>query len=158
MTMTTLCYIEKDGCYLMMHRTKKDHDENEGKYVGIGGKFEPQEAPEDCAHREIFEETGLSPKKLIYRGFITFVSNQFGTEYMHLFTASEVEDIPLPDCDEGRLVWVPKYDVLSLPLWAGDAIFLELLDTDCPFFSLKLVYQNEDLTEAFLNGQKILLS
>ena len=152
---TTLCYIEKDGAYLMLHRIKKENDENRDKWIGIGGKFERGESPEDCMLREVLEETGLTLFDYRYRGIVTFVSNQFDTtEYMHLFTASCFAG-EIKECDEGDLCWLPKEDLYRLPMWAGDRIFLDLLDTDEPFFSLKLVYNGETLEGAWLNGKKI---
>ena len=152
---TTLCYIEKDGAYLMLHRIKKENDENRDKWIGIGGKFERGESPEDCVLREALEETGLTLINYRYRGIVTFVSNQFeATEYMHLFTASRFAG-EIKECDEGELCWLPKEDLYRLPMWAGDRIFLDLLDTDEPFFSLKLVYNGETLEGAWLNGKKI---
>ena len=153
MKMTTLCYIEKDQSYLMMHRIKKKNDENADKWVGIGGKFEAGETPEECATREILEETGLVPKKLDYRGIVTFVSDMYGTEYMHLFTASDCVGELRESCDEGVLEWIPKKEIAHLPLWAGDHLFLELLNTERPFFSLKLCYEGETLVSAVLDGQ-----
>lgn len=151
---TTLCYIEKDGAYLMLHRTKKENDENRDKWIGIGGKFEERESPEDCLLREVLEETGLTLTAWRYRGIVTFVSDQYGTEYMHLFTASGFSG-ELKDCDEGELAWLPVGDVMSLPMWEGDRIFLQLLRTDEPFFSLKLSYEGESLAGAWLNGKRI---
>lgn len=151
---TTLCYIERDGAYLMLHRTKKEHDENRDKWVGVGGKFENGESPEDCMMREVFEETGLSVTKYAYRGIVTFVSDLYGTEHMHLFTISGFSG-KVKDCDEGELEWIEKSDLLALPMWEGDRIFLKLLDVDRPFFSLKLVYSGETLTRAVLDGKVI---
>ena len=142
---TTLCYIEKDGAYLMIHRIKKKKDMNKDKWIGVGGKLEAGESPHDCARREIFEETGALPSGLRYRGIVTFVSDEFGTEYMHLFSASGVVGEINYDCNEGTLEWVKKEDVKDLPIWEGDKIFFELLDSDSPFFSLKLVYEGEKL-------------
>ena len=142
---TTLCYIEKDGAYLMMHRIKKENDENRDKWIGIGGKLEAGESPFDAARREIFEETGASVVNLRYRGHITFVSDLYGTEYMHLFSADGYEGEINYDCDEGRLEWVKKDVVPTLPIWEGDKIFLKLLDTSHAFFSLKLVYEGDRL-------------
>ena len=142
---TTLCYIEKDNAYLMMHRVKKENDVNRDKWVGVGGKFEGGESPYDCARREILEETGLTANTLIYRGIVTFVSDLFGTEYMHLFTCDDFSGNLKEDCDEGELLWVPKKEVPSLPIWEGDKIFFELLDTEQKFFSLKLVYEGDEL-------------
>ena len=154
MKQTTLCYIEKDNCYLMLHRIKKENDENKDKWIGIGGKFEDKESPEDCVLREALEETGLTLTSYRYRGIVTFVSDVWPTEYMHLFHADGFRG-EVKSCDEGVLEWLPKSDLYSLPMWEGDRIFLELLDKDVPFFSLKLCYQGETLTEAVLNGEKI---
>ena len=154
MKQTTLCYIEKDGCYLMLHRIKKENDENKDKWIGIGGKFEDKESPEDCVRRETLEETGLTLESYRYRGIVTFVSDIWPTEYMHLFHADAFSG-QLKDCDEGVLEWLPKDKLYSLPMWEGDRIFLELLDKDVPFFSLKLVYAGDKLQEAVLNGEKI---
>ena len=154
MKQTTLCYIEKDNCYLMLHRIKKENDENKDKWIGIGGKFEDKESPEDCVLREALEETGLTLTSYRYRGIVTFVSDIWPTEYMHLFHADGFTG-EVKSCDEGVLEWLPKSDLYSLPMWEGDRIFLDLLDKDVPFFSLKLCYQGETLTEAVLNGEKI---
>lgn len=151
---TTLCYIENDGKYLMLHRIKKENDLNRDKWIGIGGKFEDKESPEDCVIREAKEETGLDLIDPKYRGIVTFVSDKYETEWMHLFTASEFSG-DLICCDEGELVWVAKNQIPSLPLWEGDKIFLKLLEDDAPFFSLKLEYQGEALVSAILNGKKI---
>lgn len=142
---TTLCYIEKDGKYLMIHRIKKKNDMNHDKWVGVGGKLENGESPFDCARREIFEETGLTVKDLNYRGIVTFVSDIYGTEYMHLFTVTEFDGEIDYNCDEGMLEWVNKKDVCSLPIWEGDKIFFNLLDTEKRFFSLKLCYIGDRL-------------
>ncbi len=152
--MTTLCYIEKDGAYLMLHRVKKQNDENGGKWIGVGGHFEYGESPEDCMKREISEETGLAAREWRYRGVVTFVSDEFGTEYMHLFTVHGFEGT-IRDCDEGVLEWVEKDRLSALPAWEGDRIFLELLQKDAPFFSLKLVYSGEKLVCAELDGERI---
>lgn len=154
MKMTTLCYPERDGRYLMLHRTKKQNDENHDKWIGVGGKFEYGESPEDCMKREILEETGLTVTSFRYRGIVTFVSNEYGTEYMHLFTCSDWTGT-LRECDEGELAWIDKKELLSLPMWEGDRIFLELLDANAPFFSLKLVYEGERLVRAVLDGKII---
>ena len=152
---TTLCYIENEGCYLMLHRVKKEQDENKDKWIGIGGKFEEGESPEECVLREAKEETGLTLTDYKYRGIVTFVSDVWPCEYMHLFTATGFVG-ELKECDEGVLEWLPKDKLYGLPMWAGDRIFLELLDKDVPFFSLKLVYEGERLVYAALDGQKIL--
>ena len=147
---SSLCYIERDGAYLMLHRTKKDNDENAGKWIGVGGGFEEGETPDECAAREIKEETGLTAKKLSYRGIVTFVSDEWGTEYMHLFTCDSFEG-ELTECDEGELAWIDKTSLLDLPLWEGDRVFLRLLEKNAPFFSLKLVYKGEKLVEAIID-------
>lgn len=154
MKQTTLCYIEQDGCYLMLHRIKKENDENKDKWIGIGGKFEDKESPEDCVLREALEETGLTLDSYRYRGLVTFVSDRWPTEYMHLFHADGFHG-ELKTCDEGDLQWLPKEQLYSLPMWEGDHIFLDLLEQDVPFFSLKLVYEGETLVEAVLNGETI---
>ena len=129
----------------MIHRVKKVNDMNKDKWIGIGGKFEETETPFDCMRREITEETGLVAGKLHYRGLVTFVSNEFGTEYMHLFHTNDFTGELLKDCDEGNLEWVDKDKITSLPLWEGDKIFLDLIKKDVPFFSLKLVYEGQKL-------------
>ena len=151
---TTLCYIERDGKYLMLHRTAKAVDENKDKWIGVGGKFEEGESPEDCLLREVKEETGLTLTHWDYRAIVTFVSEEWGTEYMHLFTADAYTG-ELRACDEGSLEWVDKARVKDLPLWEGDLLFFELIDRPGPFFSLKLVYQGENLVRAALNGKQI---
>ena len=154
MKQTTLCYIEQDGCYLMLHRVKKENDENKDKWIGIGGKFEDKESPEDCVLREALEETGLTLTSYRYRGLVTFVSDRWPTEYMHLFHADGFSG-QLKSCDEGNLQWLPKEQLYSLPMWEGDRIFLDLLEQDVPFFSLKLAYEGETLVQAVLNGKTI---
>ena len=151
---TTLCYLEQNGCYLMLHRVKKKQDENAGKWIGIGGKLEENESPEECCCREFLEETGLTLTDYRFRGIVTFVSDEWGTEYMHLFTASGFTGTQHP-CDEGELAWIKKARLRELTLWEGDRIFLQLLEENAPFFSLKLRYQGETLAEAVLNGKPI---
>lgn len=151
---STLCYLERGDAYLMLHRVKKKHDLNHDKWIGVGGKFEEGESPEDCILRETREETGLVLTNYRYRGLVTFVSDQAPTEYMHLFTATGWTGNPIP-CDEGELAWIQKSDLLRLPMWEGDRIFLRLLDTEGPFFSLKLRYEGERLTQAVLNGKEL---
>ncbi len=152
---TTLCYIEKDGKYLMLHRIRKENDENHDKWIGIGGKFEAGESPEDCVLREAQEETGLTLTDYHYRGIVTFVSDLYPTEYMHLFTATNYTGRLRDDCDEGVLDWIDKDALLALPMWEGDRIFLRLLDENVPFFSLKLVYHGDTLIQAVLNGKNL---
>ena len=154
MKMTTLCYPERDGKYLMLHRTKKENDENHDKWIGVGGKFENGESPEDCMMREVLEETGLTVTAFRYRGIVTFVSDLYPCEYMHLFTCTDWEG-DLKECDEGDLAWIDQQELRRLTLWEGDRIFLNLLEKDEPFFSLKLVYQGESLVSAVLNGAPI---
>ena len=159
---TTLCYLEKDKQYLMIHRIKKKNDCNHDKWIGIGGKFEEGESPEDCARREVFEETGLKVGKLEYRGIVTFVSktdNEVYYELMHLFWSDDFDAVTsLSQCDEGVLEWIPKSEMNKLPHWQGDEIFLDLISQEkqkVPFFSLKLVYENDKLKKAVLNEQEL---
>lgn len=152
--LTTLCYIEKDNNYLMLHRIKKENDLNKDKWIGVGGKFEEGESPEECLLREVKEETGLTLTSYKFRGIITFVSDEWGCEYMHLFTADgyegELLESRMKDCDEGELVWVPKDEIENLHLWEGDRIFLRLLNEREDFFSLKLRYEGDNLVESVL--------
>ena len=147
MKLTTLCYIERDGSYLMLHRVKKENDLNHDKWIGVGGKVEPDETPEECLLRDVKEETGLTLLDYRLRGIITFLSNEWETEYMYLFTATEFEG-EMTECDEGELVWVPKAEIGSLKLWEGDLIFLRLLQESADFFSLKVRYEGERLAES----------
>lgn len=149
---TTLCYIEKDGCYLLLHRVKKEHDINHDKWIGVGGGFENGESPEDCLFREVWEETGLTLTSYSLRGVITFVTDCQESEYMFLYTADGISG-ELTDCEEGSLEWVPKSRIYDLPIWEGDRVFLRLLESSAPFFSLKLVYQGDTLLQTVLNGQ-----
>lgn len=152
---TTLCYIEQDKCYLMMYRIKKKVDANQGKWIGVGGHCEENEAPDECVIRETLEETGLTLRSARARGLVTFCSNKWETEYMHLFTADEFEGELVSECSEGELAWVPKERIPTLPLWEGDKIFLELLARDVPFFYLKLEYHDDTLLRATLDGTVI---
>lgn len=152
--MTTLCYIEQEDKYLMMHRIRKEHDVNRDKWIGIGGHFEEGESPEECLLREVREETGLNLTSYRFRGLVTFVSDCWDAEYMCLYTA-EAEPKSLTDCREGVLEWVPKTEIAKLNLWEGDKIFLKLLAQKVPFFSLKLRYEGEVLREAVLDGQEM---
>ncbi len=152
---TSLCYIERGNEYLMLHRTKKANDENAGKWIGVGGKFEEGESPEECMLREVYEETGLHLSSWRFRGIVTFSYSSWETEYMHLFTAQSFSG-EIRDCDEGELKWIDKGEVLNLPIWEGDRVFLKLLETDCPFFSLKLRYDdNGNLEKSILNGKTL---
>ena len=150
MKQTTVCYIERDGKYLMLHRVKKKNDVNKDKWIGIGGKLEEGESPFDCVRREVSEETGLNLEALKYRGIITFVSNEFGTEYMHLFSSNAFSGKLADTCDEGVLEWIAKDKLLSIPMWEGDKIFLRLLETEDRFFSLKLVYEGQRLINSVI--------
>lgn len=152
--LTTLCYIEENGCYLMMHRVSKKNDVNHGKWIGVGGHFEEGESPEDCLVREVREETSLVLNSWSFRGMITFISNAAPAEYMCLYTSADFSGTVGP-CNEGVLEWVQKENIPGLNLWEGDRIFLELLLKDAPFFSLKLVYQNDHLVEKILNGKPL---
>ena len=139
MVNTTLCYIRRDDCYLMLHRVKKEGDLNRDKWIGVGGKFEDGESPEECLLREVGEETGLTLTRWKYRGLVTFVSDRWPTEYMHLFTADRWQGEPAcGEGEEGVLEWVRRADVPDLPIWEGDKIFFRLLEEERPFFSLKL--------------------
>ena len=149
---TTLCYIEREDSYLMLHRVKKKNDLNENKWVGIGGHAEEGESPEDCLLREAMEETGLLLTSYRFRGLVTFVSDKWGTEYMCLYTADGFEG-ELTDCNEGCLEWVLKSEIPNLNLWMGDLIFFRLLEENAPFFSLKLRYEGDRLAEWQLNGK-----
>ncbi len=151
---SVLIHIEKDNKYLMLHRNKKQNDINKDKWIGIGGKFEKGESPEECAYREAFEETGLKLKELKLCGIVTFVSDENYVEYMFVYKSTSFEGV-LKQCDEGTLEWIDKQAVYSLNLWEGDKIFLRLLEEDAPFFSLKLVYEKNKLTLAVLNGEKL---
>lgn len=153
---TTVCYLERGSQYLLLHRTKKQNDENAGKWIGVGGKCEENESPEDCMIREVYEETGLRVTRHRLRGVITFVSDAWEGQYMYLFTASQWHG-SLTDCDEGELAWVERAEMTNLPLWEGDRIFLRLLAQDHPFFSLKLVYQGDSLQQAVLDGVPLTL-
>ena len=155
MKLTTLCYIEKDDKYLMLHRVKKENDLNHDKWVGVGGKFEPDETPEECMLREVREETGLTLTKYQFRAILTFLSDEWETEYIHLYTASEFTGTLL-ECDEGNLEWIPKSEIDKLKLWEGDKIFFRLLNENRPYFSLKLVYEGDTLTQAVLDGEPLL--
>lgn len=136
----------------MLHRIKKENDLNRDKWIGIGGKFEDKESPEECNLREVYEETGLTLKDAEYRGIVTFVSDKWETEYMHIFYSDSFSG-KIKDCDEGVLEWVRKERLFSLPIWEGDKIFLRLLEENAPFFSLKLEYKGDTLLKAVLNGK-----
>lgn len=161
MLLTTLCYLEKDGRYLMMHRTKKEHDINKDKWIGVGGKFEDKESPEDCLLRETREETGLILTDYRFRGIVTFVTDRYETEFMHLYSAygwerevggSSADGEGVIPCREGVLEWLDISKVYGLDIWEGDKIFFHLMQHDAPFFSLKLEYIGDELAAYSLNG------
>ena len=154
MILTTLCYIEKDDSYLMLHRVKKNVDVNKGKWIGVGGKFEAGESPDECLKREVREETGLELTSYRMRGVLTFQSVGWETEYIFLYTADGFTG-EVKDCNEGILKWVRKDEIKDLNLWRGDRVFLKLLKEEEPFFSMKLSYVGDDLIELCLNGEKI---
>ena len=152
MKQTTLCYLQRDDCYLMLHRVKKANDASHNKWIGVGGKCEANESPDECMLREVREETGLTVTQWRYRGIVTFISDVWPCEYMHLFTASQWEG-EMTACDEGDLRWIPIAQLEGLELWEGDRIFLRLLlDSQQPFFSLKLEYRGDELVNAKLDG------
>ncbi len=157
MRQTTLCYIDRGDSYLMLHRVKKENDASYGKWIGVGGKCETDESPDECMLREVKEETGLEITSWHYRGIVTFISDTWPNEYMHLFTADRWTGEPdMSIDDEGTLAWIPKSDLMNLNLWEGDRIFLRLLlDESQPFFSLKLVYVQDEMTKALLNGKAL---
>jgi len=147
---TNMCMIQDDQGRVVMQY----HGGNWEGWCLPGGHVEYGESFTDSVIREVYEETGLTLTDYRYRGLVTFVSDLYPTEYMHLFTATGWTGTPHP-CDEGELAWIKKADLLSLPLWEGDKIFLRLLDTDTPFFSLKLKYEGETLVLAVLNGERL---
>ena len=152
MKLTTLCYIIRGNKWLMLHRVKKDADENAGKWIGVGGKLEKGESPENCLYREVREETGLELETHTFRGIVTFCSDIWGDEMMFLYTAKDCGG-RLKTCDEGDLAWIEKQEIFSLNLWEGDRIFLDLLQKDHAFFSLKLSYHGDALVSAELDGK-----
>lgn len=152
---TTLCYIEKDGAYLLLHRVKKEHDVNAGKWVGIGGHFEEGESAEECLLREVREETGLTLLRYRFVGEVIFRSDTFPDECMHLFQATDAQGELLPDCPEGVLAWVDKQDATSLPMWEGDRIFLDLMEKNLPPFRLTLGYRGDTLCEVTLDEHPV---
>ena len=151
---TTLCYLERGDEVLMLHRVKKAADENAGKWIGVGGGFEEGESPEECLLREVYEETGLRLLKWRFRGIVTFVSDEWGTEYMHLFTSDSFSG-ELRECSEGVLAWKRRDEILSLPLWEGDKLFFPLLARDIPPFLMTLRYIDDKLVYASCNGEQL---
>ena len=149
MNFTTLCYIEKENKYLMLHRTSKKKDGNKDKWIGVGGHFEKGESPEECLLREVKEETGLELTSYQFRGIVTFISDEWPDEYMCLYTADKYTG-DIGNCDEGELVWVEKGKIMNLNIWEGDKIFLKLLIENQPFFSLKLEYKGDKLINTIL--------
>lgn len=145
MILSTLCYIEKNGKYLMLNRNKKEKDINKGKWIGVGGKFEYGESPEECVLREVKEETGLILKSYKLRCIVTYVSNSWETEYMFVFTSNDFEGQQTLDCDEGDLKWIDKESIVDLNTWEGDKIFIKKIQEDDSFFTIKFVYNGEKL-------------
>ena len=154
---STLCYLENGrGEYLMLHRVKKEHDVNHDKWIGVGGKFEGDESPDECLLREVREETGLTLTRWRFRGVVTFLTDGgWEGEFMYLFTADGWTGELARDCAEGELEWVPRDRVGELPLWEGDHIFLRLLAEEAPPFLLTLEYRGDTLIRAVLNGQRL---
>lgn len=151
MTTTTLCYIENDNKYLMLHRVKKKNDMNEGKWIGVGGHVESQETPEECLVREVKEETGLTLTSYKFRGLVTFINSESESELMCVFTADGYTG-ELIECNEGELCWIDKARVSELPAWEGDKVFLDLLlSGEERFFSVKLQYEGDKLFETKIN-------
>lgn len=152
----TLCYLESEkGEYLMLHRVKKKNDVNHDKWIGVGGKFEEDESPEECLLREVREETGLTLTRWRFRGIVTFVAEGHETEYIYLYTADQWTG-EMIECNEGDLEWIPKGKVCDLPIWEGDKIFFRLMENpDSPFFSLKMAYRGDELVRAALDGKEL---
>lgn len=151
---TTLCYLEQNGCYLMLHRIKKKNDVNHDKWIGVGGKLDPGETAEACALREVWEEIGLTMQSPAYRGIVDFTCEPWPAERMHLYTCTDFTGT-LTDCNEGTLELVPKPEVENLPIWQGDKIFLRLLAEGAPFFHLELTYHGDTLVQAVLEGETL---
>lgn len=157
MKKTTLCYIEKDDSYLMLHRIKKKNDINKGKWIGIGGKFLPGETSEECLIREAKEETGLTLSDYELKAIVTFISDIYEDEEMHLYICKGFSG-EIKDCDEGELRWIKKEEIFGLPLWEGDKIFLKFLLENQPFFNLRLKYKGDRLIQAVADNENIILS
>ncbi len=144
---TTLIYLERDHKYLMMYRGRKPHDPNAGKWIGIGGKIEEGETPEECAIRETREETGITLDSVDFRGIVFFINTKYETEYMYLYTSTEFDEADPTDCDEGDLRWIDIDEIGSLSLWEGDRIFLDLLKSGSSPFLLTLRYDGDELLD-----------
>ena len=155
MKVTTLCYIRDGSKWLLLHRTKKEQDENAGKWIGVGGKFEKGESPEECLVREVREETGLSLNSYRFRGIVTFISDVWDDEMMFLYTSDDFSG-ELTSCDEGELCWVDEDKLDTLPMWEGDKVFFKLIKDEHEFFSLKLCYEGDALVSAMLDGKDII--
>ncbi len=154
MKQTTLCHIEKDGKYLMLHRVKKENDMNKDKWIGVGGKFLEEETPVECLLREVYEETGLTLNSYQYRGIVIFESDIYENEAMHIFTSDDFSG-NIKECDEGNLEWIDKQDLYSLPLWEGDKLFLKIIEKPSDFFNMTVTYQGDTLISATLEGKEI---
>ena len=146
--LSTMAYIEKDGKYLMLHRTKKQHDLNKDKYLAVGGRLEKDESPDQCIFREVKEETGLTMVDFKFRGVVTFVSQGYITEYMFIYTCDSFVG-KLTECNEGDLYWIPKENVPSLPMWAGDRFFLEKIQNGESSFSMRVSYLGDELVSVY---------
>lgn len=160
MKKTTLCYIENNGSWLMLYRNRKPEDPNEGKWLGIGGKIEPGETPDECNAREVMEETGLIIRSASFCGVIEFRADMYEDEDMYLYYSDDVipcdpdsaeifrttGTVALPECDEGELKWIPENQLMQLPMWEGDRAFLkELLDGKRHIY-MTLSYEGEKCT------------
>ena len=150
MVVSTLCYLEKDDKYLMLLRNKKEHDVNEGKWIGVGGKCEKGESPEECVIRETFEETGIKLENLKMRGVLTFSSEGWEDEYIFVFTSDKFSG-SITDCNEGELRWIDKDKIMDLNLWDGDRIFLKIMLESDEFFSIKLSYKGDEIVDQQLH-------
>jgi 8-oxo-dGTP diphosphatase len=150
--LTTLIYITRGDKCLFIRKTRKG-DMNLDKYLGIGGHFESDETAEECVIRELSEESAIDKSSLEdfrYRGLVTFISNEYPTEYMHVFSATVPDDLELPEdgCDEGELCWVPLSEINDLPIWEGDKIMFDYLfgeHKDSGFFTMKFCYEGSRL-------------
>lgn len=146
MVVSTLCYLEKDNKYLMLLRNKKEKDVNEGKWIGVGGKCEKGESPEECVIRETFEETGIKLESLKMRGVMTFASEGWEDEYIFVYTSDKFSG-HITECNEGELAWIDKDKIMDLNLWNGDRIFLDIMINSDKLFSIKLSYKGDDIVD-----------